>query len=73
MKENREKNNDISSSEQKKLINRELDQSFQQANAASAKDCTGTVVRGPLSTGMAEAYDDVYHFKPQIPEALRRK
>lgn len=73
MNKNQEKNNTISSPMQKKLIEHELDQSFQQTNAASATDCTGTVVRGPKSTGVAEAYDDVYHFKPQIPEELRRK
>ncbi|MBE5951447.1 MAG: hypothetical protein E7260_07595 [Lachnospiraceae bacterium] len=73
MNENKKERSGISAPEQSDLIMRELDKSLLQSNAASATDCTGTVVRGPLSTGVAEAYDDVYHFKPQIPEALRRK
>ena len=62
-----------STEEQKKLRDRELDESFFLANCASAKDCTGTVVRGPKSDGVAKAYDEVYHYKPQIPDALKRK
>ena len=59
--------------EQKNLRERELDESFFLSNSVSARDCTGTVVRGPQSDGVAKAYDEVYHYKPQVPDALKRK
>ena len=73
MKDKKENKPDITSAEQKTLVNRELDDCFFAANTASARDCTGTVVRGPQSDGTAEAYDEVYHYKPQIPDGLVRK
>lgn len=73
MKEKKEHKPDISSNEQKTLINRELDDCYNAANCASARDCTGTVVRGPQSDGVAEAYDEVYHYKPQVPDELVKK
>ena len=55
------------------LIDEELNDCFFASNAASARDCTGTVVRGPKSTGVSEAYDEVYHYKPQVADELKRK
>ena len=57
---------------QEELIDRELEDCFFASNSASAKDCTGTVVRGPKSTGVAEAYDEVYHYKPQVVEKPKK-
>ena len=74
MKKNENKNpNSCSTREQEKLREQELDDCFFASNCASARDCTGTVVRGPQSDGVAEAYDEVYHYKPQVPDELKRK
>lgn len=59
--------------EQERLIDHELEDCFKAANCASATDCTGTVTRGPKSDGVAEAYDEVYHYKPQVPDELKKK
>ena len=48
---------------QEKKIDLELDQAFELSNAASARDCTGTVVRAPQTEEEWESYDKIYHFE----------
>lgn len=58
---------------QKELIDREIEDCFDSANSISSQDCTGSVVRGPKSEGVANAYDEVYHYKPLVPDSIKRK
>ena len=60
-----------SGKDQEALRDKELDACFYAGNAASAKDCTGSVVRGPQSDGVGEAYNQVYHHKPKAADVER--
>ena len=65
MKSDTHTNHNHSLSEQKHLINRELEDCLQTANCASATDGTGIVTHGPQSGDATKAYGEVYHYKPQ--------
>lgn len=67
------KTSSCSTKDQKELRERELDNSLFTSNCASASDCTGTVVRGPQSDGVAKAYDEVYHYRPKAPDDIKHR
>ncbi len=67
MKKKEKKTYTGKTSSQEQLQERQLDDCFFASNSASACDCTGTVVRGPQSDGVANAYDEVYHYQPPTP------
>ena len=57
---------------QTKLIENELDKCLDLHNCASARDCTGTVTLNPETKEGIESYDEIYHFRPIVPEKLKK-
>ena len=58
--------------EQRKLREKEIDKCLDLHNCASARDCTGTVTLNPETKEGIEAYDEVYHFRPTLPDKIKK-
>lgn len=57
--------------QQRKLREKEIDECFDLHNCASACDCTGTVAMNPETNEGISSYDEVYHFRPVIPNKIK--
>ncbi len=58
--------------EQEKLREKEIDECLDFHNCASARDCTGTVAMNPETKEGIQSYDEVYHFRPIIPDKVKK-
>ena len=58
--------------QQRKLREKEIDECLDLHNCASARDCTGTVAANPETKEGVLSYDEVYHFRPIVPDKMKK-
>ena len=57
--------------QQRKLQEKEIDECLNLHNCASACDCTGTVAMNPETDEGISSYDEIYHFRPIVPDKMK--
>lgn len=58
--------------EQRKLREKEIEECLDLHNCASACDCTGTMAMNPETKEGIQSYDEVYHFRPIVPDKVKK-